>query len=500
MKFRSPVALFFILIILIGTSSAVPSVFASTWYVGQGLKPGDYYRYTIADVFYHNLSPFEMDFWVQNQTSSGYNLQMVVHDGSIIQKGTVSIGNITPDPTYSDPNLQDYTNVYRLTLTWLDSFAIKTHPVDILSPVWGQTGIYGEVSIGSIGMENVTVPAGTFSASTLHFHDSGVDSYLWVSPSYAFPIKAKVYAIKTSGAPTIGYQYSLLEYGNSAQPPSFLNVQSTNPLGGSAQCPTPDFATDSIHNTQSTDTGSLAIEYLYSPAVPHQGCPMDWRISFEPVYSNLQRVSDVHYDIYTVNGQGQEIGSLAQTIGRTDIYSAVGDDEQTFLETQPPPVVHYIINVAGTGPTSGITSASQAGMVAVDVNVAPPFGNSSSTTTSPTMSGMSSGMMNMTGSTGNSTATQSTVIPAWIKNNAKWWSQGQIGDDQFVQGIQYMIQQGIMQIPSNSNTNATISSSQQIPAWVKTNAGWWASGQISDDQFVQGIQYMITNGIIKINS
>ncbi|MDE1830478.1 MAG: hypothetical protein KGI25_09165, partial [Thaumarchaeota archaeon] len=75
MKFRSPLVIPAIVAILVlGTVSAVPNVFATSWYVGQGLKPGDYYRYTISDVFYHNLAPFEMDFWVKNETSSGgYN-------------------------------------------------------------------------------------------------------------------------------------------------------------------------------------------------------------------------------------------------------------------------------------------------------------------------------------------------------------------------------------------------------------------------------------------
>ncbi|NHI03956.1 Copper binding protein, plastocyanin/azurin family [Candidatus Nitrosotalea sp. TS] len=101
--------------------------------------------------------------------------------------------------------------------------------------------------------------------------------------------------------------------------------------------------------------------------------------------------------------------------------------------------------------------------------------------------------------TGPANTTQTTVIPSWIKNNAKWWSQGQLGDDQFVQGLQYMIQHGIIQIPTQTGSTAA-SGTQQIPAWIKNNAGWWASGQIGDDQFVQGLQYMITNGIIKINS
>ena len=95
----------------------------------------------------------------------------------------------------------------------------------------------------------------------------------------------------------------------------------------------------------------------------------------------------------------------------------------------------------------------------------------------------------------NFTKPQSIVVPSWIKNNAKWWSQGQLGDEDFVKGIQYLIQEGIMKIPhGQSGAN----SSQKIPLWVKNNAGWWASGQISDDDFVKGIQYLITNGLIKI--
>ncbi len=37
-------------------------------------------------------------------------------------------------------------------------------------------------------------------------------------------------------------------------------------------------------------------------------------------------------------------------------------------------------------------------------------------------------------------------IPAWIKNNAGWWAEGRIGDSDFVSGIQFLITQGIMQI------------------------------------------------------
>jgi len=46
--------------------------------------------------------------------------------------------------------------------------------------------------------------------------------------------------------------------------------------------------------------------------------------------------------------------------------------------------------------------------------------------------------------------------------------------------------------------NRTASDSTSIPAWIKNNAGWWADGQIPDSAFVQGIQFLIKEGIIVI--
>ena len=37
-----------------------------------------------------------------------------------------------------------------------------------------------------------------------------------------------------------------------------------------------------------------------------------------------------------------------------------------------------------------------------------------------------------------------------------------------------------------------------IPDWIKNNAGWWADGSIDDASFIQGIQFLIKEGILKI--
>ncbi len=38
----------------------------------------------------------------------------------------------------------------------------------------------------------------------------------------------------------------------------------------------------------------------------------------------------------------------------------------------------------------------------------------------------------------------------------------------------------------------------KIPQWVKTNAGWWSEGRISDSEYVQAIEYLINQGIVRI--
>ncbi|MGQ0795416.1 MAG: beta-propeller domain-containing protein [Nitrosopumilaceae archaeon] len=88
------------------------------------------------------------------------------------------------------------------------------------------------------------------------------------------------------------------------------------------------------------------------------------------------------------------------------------------------------------------------------------------------------------------------AIPSWIKNNAKWWSEGSIGDSDFVKGIEYLIQQETIKIPV---VKPSTSFSLEIPAWIKNNAKWWSEGSIGDSDFISGIQFLIGNGMIRVN-
>ena len=93
------------------------------------------------------------------------------------------------------------------------------------------------------------------------------------------------------------------------------------------------------------------------------------------------------------------------------------------------------------------------------------------------------------------TAENQYFIPNWVKNNAGWWAEGQIPDSAFVQGIQFLIKEGIIVVPATENETQ---GGSNIPEWIKTNAGWWAEGQIDDRTFANGIEFLINVGIIVV--
>ena len=87
-----------------------------------------------------------------------------------------------------------------------------------------------------------------------------------------------------------------------------------------------------------------------------------------------------------------------------------------------------------------------------------------------TFAGIGSGIIELGPSLGKTTPEPETqppaAIPSWIKNNAEWWADGQIDDESFVQGIQYLVKEDILQIPATTSGEGT--GSNEIPAGLKT--------------------------------
>jgi len=97
-------------------------------------------------------------------------------------------------------------------------------------------------------------------------------------------------------------------------------------------------------------------------------------------------------------------------------------------------------------------------------------------------------------------------IPFWIKNNAEWWAEGKISDQEFIKGIEYLIQNQVIdfdetyQIVTYQDAEFNqILSDVEVPSWIKNNAEWWAEGKISDQEFIKGVEFLLENGIMAID-
>jgi hypothetical protein len=88
-------------------------------------------------------------------------------------------------------------------------------------------------------------------------------------------------------------------------------------------------------------------------------------------------------------------------------------------------------------------------------------------------------------------------IPSWIKINAHWWADGVVSDVEFLSGIEYLISENILEVPTiSSSYDGEINT--KIPSWIKNNASWWADGVVSDVEFLSGIGYMLERGILTV--
>ena len=163
-----------------------------------------------------------------------------------------------------------------------------------------------------------------------------------------------------------------------------------------------------------------------------------------------------------------------------------GDRYQVHEELDPNYQVKYLDDCYGT---------IEAGKVKTCIVINTYIPKSSATSTSSESSTAS------TTQTTNS-AQQNYLIPSWVRNNAKWWSQGQTSDSDFASGIGYLVTNKIIKADSRGTLGSTvvIPSNMQIPSWIKNDANYWAFGNIDDNTFLQGIQYMLDNNIITFST
>jgi hypothetical protein len=90
----------------------------------------------------------------------------------------------------------------------------------------------------------------------------------------------------------------------------------------------------------------------------------------------------------------------------------------------------------------------------------------------------------------------SLYVPDWIKTYAELWAKGDMSDSEFISGLDFMLEHRIILIPHLHYSEQNFVS--DIPDWVRNNAHWWANDLISQQEFVSSLGYLIEEQIIEI--
>lgn len=95
--------------------------------------------------------------------------------------------------------------------------------------------------------------------------------------------------------------------------------------------------------------------------------------------------------------------------------------------------------------------------------------------------------------TNSNVPTTITPVPSEVKSNAYYWARGDIGNDAFVKVLQWLAFENDISIQQSSQEP---NSQTVIPSWVKKDAKLWYQGDMTDSEFSAVIQYLLDNKII----
>ena len=90
-----------------------------------------------------------------------------------------------------------------------------------------------------------------------------------------------------------------------------------------------------------------------------------------------------------------------------------------------------------------------------------------------------------------SSAQKEAQIPSWIKNVSGWWAYDDISEKEFLTAIEYMMNNNIIPLSQIPCATFGTSSTEDVPNWLKNTAGWWSEDLITENEFVNALEYLI---------
>ena len=447
-----------------------------SWYVGEGLKTGDRFEYSVCHVEYKECKPLVMDFWIKGDivegTETKWLVETVVYDGNKIIKGQMHLGKLAPEYTGGSSELRVYASVFKSSIVWLSAFATSHDgggegPKAFKDISWGKIANIGgqqvkPTMIGSVSTQEGIIP----DAVQITWRTGGYTSEIWIVDGFPFPVKASTWTHVSEGIPPQEYKFELLEYEDDVTKDPYADIVSTELVKKGLNC---SEIHDRVKIKKTTSGSSYMIDLHYSPSEIKFGCDIDWIINFRSPYDETDFLYQVQYDIWVEDPTSKEIvKSLAADEGAKFLYSPSGQVIRSMqVDTLFDPT-KYIIVVYGLAPKDQVPSTL---LETLEINVQ--FGGSNLPPTP-----------------------EPAAVPEWIKNSASFWVQGHTSDEEFISAIQYLVNQGVIILPPTESGSST---DEGIPDWIKQTVGFWVDGHTSDDEFVSAIQYLVKQGTIVLS-
>ena len=96
-------------------------------------------------------------------------------------------------------------------------------------------------------------------------------------------------------------------------------------------------------------------------------------------------------------------------------------------------------------------------------------------------------------------ASDKPLVPDWVQTTARFWVDGDVSDKEFTNGLGFLVKEKIIQVEveSSSGEEQAAGDESEVPAWIAQTTEWWIEGQVPEDEFLEGIKWMIKNKIIK---
>jgi len=102
---------------------------------------------------------------------------------------------------------------------------------------------------------------------------------------------------------------------------------------------------------------------------------------------------------------------------------------------------------------------------------------------------------------------EDTNVPSWFKNNAKWWKEDKISDEEIINAIENLLKRGIIKLDSTKIKIGTAIPESRLflppnkdgasmPSYVKNTFASWEEGVFSDSDVANTIKFLIEANLV----